>query len=86
MQKAAAENKTDDQTPIERAVRVFISSTFRDMRKEREELVKQVFPELRRLCDSRAVVWSEVDPDRPLARRARAAGLADHERGRIVDS
>ncbi|MBN2573021.1 MAG: DUF4062 domain-containing protein, partial [Deltaproteobacteria bacterium] len=55
------ETRTDDQQPVERAVRVFISSTFRDMREEREELVKQVFPELRRLCDSRAVVWSEVD-------------------------
>lgn len=44
-----------------RAVRVFVSSTFTDMQEERDELVKQVFPKLRELCDSRAVVWEEVD-------------------------
>jgi tetratricopeptide (TPR) repeat protein len=40
---------------------VFISSTFRDMQEEREELVKQIFPQLRRLCESRGVTWGEVD-------------------------
>src|SRR5713101_5137500 len=45
----------------ERAMRVFISSTFRDMQFEREELVKQVFPRLRKLCVSRGVSWSEID-------------------------
>jgi nephrocystin-3 len=44
-----------------REIRVFISSTFRDMQKEREELVKQIFPQLRRLCESRGVTWGEVD-------------------------
>ncbi|QXC59689.1 DUF4062 domain-containing protein [Aquihabitans sp. G128] len=44
-----------------RAIRVFISSTFRDMQAEREELVKRVFPELRRRCEARGVAWSEVD-------------------------
>ena len=44
-----------------RVVRVFISSTFRDMQKERELLVKQVFPELRRVCDERFVAFTEVD-------------------------
>jgi hypothetical protein len=47
--------------PRPRVVRVFVSSTFRDMQAEREELVKRVFPELRRLCDARGVVWGEVD-------------------------
>ncbi|MBN2574654.1 MAG: DUF4062 domain-containing protein [Deltaproteobacteria bacterium] len=61
MSETRTETTTGEKKPIERAIRVFISSTFRDMREEREELVKQVFPELRRLCDSRAVVWSEVD-------------------------
>ena len=42
-------------------MRVFISSTFRDMQLEREELVKQVFSRLRKLCESRGVSWSEVD-------------------------
>ena len=44
-----------------RTVRVFISSTFRDMHAEREELVKRVFPQLRKLCEERGVGWAEVD-------------------------
>mgnify|MGYP006277686469 CR=1 FL=1 len=44
-----------------RQIRVFISSTFRDMKKERDELVKYVFPELRMICEDRHVVWGEVD-------------------------
>ncbi len=44
-----------------RSIRVFVSSTFRDMQAEREELVKQVFPQLRRMCEARGVAWSEVD-------------------------
>ncbi len=45
----------------ERQIRVFISSTFRDMHTERELLVKKVFPELRRLCSERFVTFTEVD-------------------------
>jgi tetratricopeptide (TPR) repeat protein len=45
----------------ERVVRVFVSSTFRDMQAERDELVKRTFPQLRKLCESRGVTWSEVD-------------------------
>ena len=44
-----------------REIRVFISSTFRDMMRERDLLVKQVFPELRRKCASRFVTFTEVD-------------------------
>lgn len=44
-----------------KTVRVFISSTFRDMHAEREELVKRVFPQLRKLCEARRVTWGEVD-------------------------
>jgi hypothetical protein len=44
-----------------REIRVFISSTFGDMQEEREELVKQIFPQLRRLCESRGVTWGDVD-------------------------
>ena len=44
-----------------RSIRVFISSTFRDMQAEREELVKRVFPQLRKLCEERGVGWTEVD-------------------------
>jgi len=44
-----------------RAIRVFISSTFRDMYEEREELVKFTFPELRRRCRARRVEFVGVD-------------------------
>jgi hypothetical protein len=42
-------------------VRVFVSSTFRDMGAERNELVKRTFLVLRKLCESRGVTWGEVD-------------------------
>lgn len=45
----------------DRVVRVFVSSTFRDMHAERDELIKRAFPQLRKLCDERRVTWSEVD-------------------------
>ncbi len=48
-------------SPQDRRIRVFVSSTFRDMHAEREHLVKFVFPELRRLCQSHGVEWAEVD-------------------------
>jgi hypothetical protein len=57
----AEATKEAGKKPIDRVIRVFVSSTFADMHAEREELVKRVFPELRRRCDSRGVVWSEVD-------------------------
>ena len=31
------------------------------MREEREILVKQIFPQLRKLCEQRGVTWSDVD-------------------------
>ncbi|HSB09187.1 MAG TPA: DUF4062 domain-containing protein [Blastocatellia bacterium] len=42
-------------------VRIFVSSSFRDMQEERDELVKRVFPRLRKICQKRGVAWSEVD-------------------------
>jgi tetratricopeptide (TPR) repeat protein len=48
--------------PIQsRLVRVFISSTFRDFIQERDELVKRVFPELRKKCKERFIELLEVD-------------------------
>ena len=44
-----------------REVRVFISSTFRDMQIERNNLVKYVFPEIRQICRERLVEFTEVD-------------------------
>jgi hypothetical protein len=52
-------NRTPQST--DRQIRVFISSTFRDMMKERDLLVKEVFPELRRKCVRRFVTFTEVD-------------------------
>jgi nephrocystin-3 len=46
---------------MDRQIRVFISSTFLDMKAERDYLVKFTFPQLRRLCESRGVIWGEVD-------------------------
>jgi tetratricopeptide (TPR) repeat protein len=44
-----------------RHIRVFVSSTFRDMQAERDYLVKFIFPQLRKLSESRGVTWGEVD-------------------------
>ena len=45
----------------DRVIRVFVSSTFRDMQAERDELVLKIFPQLRRLCEERSVTWGEID-------------------------
>ncbi len=42
-------------------VRVFISSTFRDMMQEREYLMKNIFPKLRKLCRANGFDFTEVD-------------------------
>ena len=44
-----------------RAVRVFLSSTFRDFAEERDLLVRKVFPELRRMCRERQIELVDVD-------------------------
>lgn len=44
-----------------RHIRVFISSTFRDMHAERDYLIKNTFPELRRRCRERGLELTEVD-------------------------
>ena len=45
----------------QRVVRVFVSSTFRDMQEERDLLIKKTFPELRERCRKRRVDFVEVD-------------------------
>jgi nephrocystin-3 len=54
------------RTPLDlavgrRMIRVFISSSFWDMKQEREELVKHVFPKLKKICSQRGVAFSAVD-------------------------
>lgn len=56
-------NKQDkpSSSDIQRVIRVFVSSTFRDMKAERDYLMKFIFPQVRKLCEQRGVVWGEVD-------------------------
>ena len=58
---AQASGRTDTPLDQERVVRGFISSTFRDFNQERQLLVNQVFPELRRRARERFVDVVEVD-------------------------
>jgi len=44
-----------------RQIRIFISSTFKDMQAEREYLVTKVFPGLRKYCEERDVSLFELD-------------------------
>src|ERR1039458_5945880 len=44
-----------------RRIRIFVSSTFRDMMGERDELMTQTWPELRRFCRERQVELVEGD-------------------------
>ena len=44
-----------------RQIRVFISSTFQDMKNERDYLMKYTFPELKRLAAERDVTLTELD-------------------------
>jgi hypothetical protein len=47
--------------PTSKVVRVFISSTFRDMHAERDHLVTVVFPELRECCEKLGLEFFDVD-------------------------
>lgn len=44
-----------------REIRVFLSSTFKDMDEERRYLVEHVFPQVRQACAHRQVVFTEID-------------------------
>lgn len=45
----------------DRVIHVFISSTFRDIMRERDILIKNILPQLRKMREERAVTWTEVD-------------------------
>ncbi|MGE3801444.1 MAG: DUF4062 domain-containing protein [Candidatus Kapaibacterium sp.] len=47
--------------PQTNELRIFISSTFRDLGEEREHLIKKIFPEIRALCRERGVTFTDVD-------------------------
>lgn len=44
-----------------RSIRIFVSSTFRDMVQECDDLMTHAWPELRRFCRERQVELVEVD-------------------------
>lgn len=46
---------------MKQELRIFISSTFLDLAQEREHLVKRIFPEIRQICRSRGVEFTEID-------------------------
>ena len=58
---SAASGATPQPAERERVVRVFISSTFKDMIEDRNTLMAQTWPALRKLCRERSVEFVEVD-------------------------
>ncbi len=84
----AADPGAEAAAAKDREIRVFISSTFRDMMRERDLLVKRVFPALRRLCARRFVTFTEVDLRWGITQEQSAEGqvlplcLAEIERSR----
>ncbi|XP_010888175.2 telomerase protein component 1 [Esox lucius] len=82
-QGGAEDTKRDAITPLPatpslrwRGVRVFVSSTFRDMQAERDVLVRSVFPELRRRAAQHCLYLQEVEL---------RWGVTEEETGRIVE-
>lgn len=49
------------QRNTNREIRVFLSSTFRDMQSDRDYLIKKIFPEVRKACRQRLVEFTEID-------------------------
>jgi tetratricopeptide (TPR) repeat protein len=58
---ALFEKESNAMNTSSRTVRVFLSSTFRDFAEERDLLVRQIFPELRRKFRERQVELIDVD-------------------------
>ena len=50
-----------DRIATEGVFRIFVSSTFVDMRAERDILARKVFPSIRRSCEQRGVAFADVD-------------------------
>jgi nephrocystin-3 len=58
----AEERKPSDQINSDkRSIRVFVSSTFRDMIEDRNQLMTHCWPQLRKFCAERHVELTEVD-------------------------
>jgi hypothetical protein len=59
--KSSSSDTSSTKKPKERVVRLFLSSTFRDMQLERDELIKLTFPTLKSYCQERGVSFNEID-------------------------
>merc|ERR1719494_810557 len=64
--RGTSDNKAISVTPLKnrkgwRAIRIFVSSTFKDFHQEREVLVKEIFPDLRLWCEQRKLRLVECD-------------------------
>ena len=46
---------------VNRTIRLFVSSTFSDMKAERDALQREVFPKLKQLCLSRGLRFQAID-------------------------
>ncbi len=57
----AMHTETSSARDAGQTIRVFVSSTFRDMHAERDALNRAVFPELRRRCQTRAAEFVGLD-------------------------
>src|SRR5688572_4682828 len=61
MTRNAMSNSTHNDYLDSRVIRVFVSSTFRNLNDEREELVKITFPRIEKLCADRDVTFAGID-------------------------
>lgn len=48
------------QNTSDREIRLFISSTFKDMQEERNAIVRKIIPQIRKVCAERDVAFSFV--------------------------
>src|SRR5436305_2017804 len=55
-------------------LRLFVSSTFKDLQEEREYLVKKVFPDIRALCRERGITFTDIDLQWGLTREEASLG------------
>ena len=55
------QQNNNEQIKLNRSVRIFVSSTFRDMMEERNILMAHTWPQIRQFCRERQVEFVEVD-------------------------
>lgn len=60
-QHSSMNQKQEENAATWKPIRIFISSTFKDMKIEREELIKHVIPRIRRTCEDRDIMIIDID-------------------------